>query len=235
MSVALPRCTGWAGHTAAAGRPAPPSIDKTSCPCWRHWPLTRCPDCERLICKTCLEEKQCQCQEDRAEDRRAGTGTRMSRTNVESMAIKRCRRGKYVVATEKSVSSTSDFIVGVVGSIWPDAQTPYSACSTRCIGYNHREGPAAVAGAMPSGKSQFSEPLHGDNGAWFTEVTMPARRENRNLTNKSMFDSDGPGGSGPCDGLGRPWRAGGSARSGEFRSIRITSTRETQHGSRIAE
>ncbi len=79
----------------------------------------------------------------------------MSGTDVESMAIKRYRRGKYVVATEKSLFSTSDFIVGAVGSLWPDAQTPDSACSSRRIGYNHCESPAMVAGAMLSGKSQF--------------------------------------------------------------------------------
>ena len=79
----------------------------------------------------------------------------MSGTDVESMAIKRCRRGRYVVATEKSLSSTSDFIVGAVGSIWPDAQTPYSACPARSIGYNNCKCPAMVAGATPSGKSQI--------------------------------------------------------------------------------
>ena len=70
----------------------------------------------------------------------------MSGTDVESMAIKRCRRGQCVVATEKSLSSTSDFIVGAVGSLLPDAQTPYSVCPARRIGYNHRRSPAMVAG-----------------------------------------------------------------------------------------
>ena len=79
----------------------------------------------------------------------------MSGTNVESMAIKRYRRGKYVVATEKSPFSTSDLTCGAVQCLWSDAQTPYSACSTRCIGYNHRESPAMVAGAMLSGKSRL--------------------------------------------------------------------------------
>ena len=38
----------------------------------------------------------------------------MSGTDVESMAIKRYRRGKYVVATEKSLFSTSDLTGGAV-------------------------------------------------------------------------------------------------------------------------
>ena len=79
----------------------------------------------------------------------------MSGTNVESMAIKRYRRGKYVVATEKSLFSTSDLTCGAVQRLWSDAHTPYSACSSRRIGYNHCESPAMVAGAMLSGKSQI--------------------------------------------------------------------------------
>jgi hypothetical protein len=79
----------------------------------------------------------------------------MSGTNIESMAIKRYRRGKCVVAMEKSLFSTSDLTGGTVQRLWSDAQTPDSACPTRRIGYNHRESPATVAGAMPSGKSQF--------------------------------------------------------------------------------
>ncbi len=43
----------------------------------------------------------------------------------------------------------------------PDAQTPDSAWSTHCIGYNHCESPAMVAGATPSGKSRMRCPLKG--------------------------------------------------------------------------
>jgi hypothetical protein len=81
----------------------------------------------------------------------------MSGTNVESMAIKRYRRGKYVVATEKSLFSTSGLTAGGVQRLWSDAHTPYSACSTYDIEYNHCESPAMVAGTTPSGKSQISE------------------------------------------------------------------------------
>jgi len=48
----------------------------------------------------------------------------MSGTDVESMAIKRYRRGKYVEATEKSLFSTSDLTCGAVQRLWSDAQTP---------------------------------------------------------------------------------------------------------------
>ncbi len=85
----------------------------------------------------------------------------MSGTNVESMAIKRYRRGKYVVATEKSLFSTSDLTAGAVQRLWSDAQTPYSACSSRRIGYNHCESPAMVAGATPYGKSQLGVVVSG--------------------------------------------------------------------------
>ena len=78
----------------------------------------------------------------------------MSGTNVESMAMKRYRRGKYVVATEKSLFSTSDLTCGAVQRLWSDAQSPDSACSTHRIGYNHCESSAMVAGAMLSGESQ---------------------------------------------------------------------------------
>ncbi len=83
------------------------------------------------------------------------TGAWMSGTNVESMATKRYRREKYVVPTEKSSSSTSDFTVGAVRSLWPAAQTPDSVCSTHRIGYNYCESLAMVACATPSGKSQL--------------------------------------------------------------------------------
>ena len=78
----------------------------------------------------------------------------MNGTDVESMAIKRYRRGKYVVATEKSLFSTSGLTGGAVRSLWFDAQSPYWACSSFRIGYNHCESPAMIAGATPSGKSQ---------------------------------------------------------------------------------
>jgi len=80
----------------------------------------------------------------------------MSGTNVESMAIKRYRRGKYIVATEKSLFSTSDLTGGAVQRLWSDAQSPDSACSTHRIGYDHGESPAMVAGATPYGKSQLT-------------------------------------------------------------------------------
>jgi len=106
----------------------------------------------------------------------------MSGTDVESMAIKRYRRGKYVVATEKSPFSTSDLTCGAVQRLWYDVQTPYSACSTRCIRYNHRESPAMVAGATPSGKSQ-SRPIPGKNGIYIKKKHIsppqpPYRPEN---------------------------------------------------------
>ena len=82
---------------------------------------------------------------------------RMTGTNVESMATKRYRRGKYAVAAEKSLFSTSDFTVSVVRSLWSAAQILDSACPTRRIGYNCGESPAMVAGATPSGKSQFGD------------------------------------------------------------------------------
>ena len=47
----------------------------------------------------------------------------MSGTDVESMATKRHRRGKHVVATEKSLFSTSDLTGGAVRYLWSDAQT----------------------------------------------------------------------------------------------------------------
>jgi hypothetical protein len=78
----------------------------------------------------------------------------MSGTDVESMAIKRYRRGKYVVATEKRLFSTSDLTGGAVQRLWSDAQTPDSAYSTHCIGYNHCESPAMLADATPSRKSR---------------------------------------------------------------------------------
>jgi len=62
------------------------------------------------------------------------------------MATKRYRRGKYVVATEKSLFSTSDLAGGAVQRLWSNAQTPYSVCPTRRIGYHHCESPATVAG-----------------------------------------------------------------------------------------
>ena len=65
----------------------------------------------------------------------------MSGTDVESMAAKRYRRGKYVVATKKSLFSSSGLTCGAVQRLWSDAQTPYSACSSRRIGYNHCESP----------------------------------------------------------------------------------------------
>jgi hypothetical protein len=83
----------------------------------------------------------------------------MSGTNVESMAIKRYRRGKYVVAIEKSLFSTSGLTGGAVQRLWSDAQTPDSVCTTRRIGYNHCESPAMVAGAMLSGKSRIEDHL----------------------------------------------------------------------------
>lgn len=75
------------------------------------------------------------------------------------MAIKRYRRGKYVVATENSLSSTSDLTCGAVQRLWSDAQSPDSAGSSRRIGRNRCESPATVAGATPSGKSQFEGAL----------------------------------------------------------------------------
>ena len=50
----------------------------------------------------------------------------MSGTNVESMAINRYGRGKYVVAMEKSLFSTSGLTGGAVQRPWSDAQTPYA-------------------------------------------------------------------------------------------------------------
>ena len=52
-------------------------------------------------------------------------------------AIERYRRGKYVVATEKSSFSTAGFTVCAVRSLLSAAQTPSSACPTRRIEYNH--------------------------------------------------------------------------------------------------
>jgi hypothetical protein len=39
---------------------------------------------------------------------------------IESMAIKRYRREKYIVATEKSLFSTSNLTGGAVQCLWPD-------------------------------------------------------------------------------------------------------------------
>jgi hypothetical protein len=78
----------------------------------------------------------------------------MSGTNVESMTVKRYRRGKYVVVTEKSLFLTSELTCGAVQRLWSDAQSPYSVCSSRRLGYNHCEDPAMVAGATPSGTPQ---------------------------------------------------------------------------------
>ena len=78
----------------------------------------------------------------------------MSGTDVESMAIARYRRGKCAMATEKSLFSNSGLTGGAVQRLCSDAQTPYSVCSTRRIGYNHCESPAMVVGWSSSGKSQ---------------------------------------------------------------------------------
>ena len=106
----------------------------------------------------------------------------MSGTNVESMAIKRYRRGKCAMATEKSLFSTSGLTGGAVQRLWSDAQTPYSACSSRRIGYNHCESPAMVAGAMLSGKSQLKELVTlamvcGDNRVAFNALQPTAGRD----------------------------------------------------------
>jgi hypothetical protein len=69
-------------------------------------------------------------------------------TDVESMAIKRYRRGKYVVVTEKSLFSISAPTGGEIQRLWSNAQTPDSVCTARRIGYNYCESPAMVAGAM---------------------------------------------------------------------------------------
>jgi len=93
----------------------------------------------------------------------------MSDTNVESMVIKRYRRGKYVVATEKSLFSTFDLTGGAVQRLWPDAKTPDSACSTHCIEYNHCESRAMVAGTTPYGESRLKR------------INLPERRRNREI------------------------------------------------------
>jgi len=79
----------------------------------------------------------------------------MNGTDVESMVIKRCRRGKYVLSTEKSPFATSGLTGCAVQCLWSDAQSPYSVCSSRRIGYNHGESPAMVVGRDLYGKCQL--------------------------------------------------------------------------------
>ena len=90
----------------------------------------------------------------------------MSGTNVESMATKRYRRGKYVVATEKSLFSTSDFIVGAVGSLWPDAQTPDSACSTRRYPHFREQGYDCGSGPTESQCGTLTHRVKGAGMRW---------------------------------------------------------------------
>jgi formylglycine-generating enzyme required for sulfatase activity len=62
----------------------------------------------------------------------------------------------------------------------PDAQTPYSACSTRRIRYNHDESPAKVAGAMTSGKSQVYSAA-GRPAVWSSQAVCKSHFESKVL------------------------------------------------------
>jgi len=111
------------------------------------------------------------------------------------MAIKRYRRGKYVVATEKSLFSTSGLTGGAVQRLWSDAQTPDSVCSTRRIGYNHGESPAMVAGATPSGKSRITTDLLGaDLRAWAKQTKqMRQVTDTADTERQASAQHSGPG------------------------------------------
>jgi hypothetical protein len=75
-------------------------------------------------------------------------------------------------STSKPLSSS------VLSVVWSDAQTPDSACSTHCIGYNHCESPAMVAAATPSGKSQLGSMSKTNAGrSYGARETYGSRRE----------------------------------------------------------